>query len=397
MSGKWHGPLFLVVTFLFYLAQYMYAPFLTPYVGVLGGSLAMTGLVAGSYGALQFILRVPFGLWSDHRKQRKPFIVFGSLLAGLSALGMASAGTAEHLLVFRATSGVAAATWVAFTVFYASLYPPAETGKRIALLTCAGSSGQLAGNLIGGLLAEHGGWRAPFWGAALPGLLGAVAAVVLTETRPVPVKADDERGQQRPRLTQVATWSIIEPSLLTLLTHFIFYATILGFTPVYANKLGLSRLMLGLLGTAGGAAYVLGTLVATRMEAARLPWRGILGGSLAAMAGANWLTTSSHTFPQLAAIFAVLGLCRGTTYPVAMAAVLRSAPAGHSATGMGLFQAIYAIGMFAGPALAGLLAEHAGLGAVFPFTGALALGGALWCLLVRAPRASKLDSPCATS
>ncbi|MDI6870864.1 MAG: MFS transporter [Bacillota bacterium] len=377
MSARRVDAVFLLVTCLFFLSQYTYAPFLTPYVGVLGGSLAMTGLVAGSYGALQFLLRIPLGLWSDRLARRKPFVVAGVLLAGISALGLGLASTPCHLLFFRSLSGVAAATWVLFTVFYTSLFPSAETGKRTGLLTFAASSGQLAGNLAGGFLAERGGWTAPFFGAAMAGALTVPLVLAVPETRTGEQRKTGEAVE--PALRQCARPAILEPSLLALLTHFIFYATILGFTPVYVTSLGLSKLTLGVLSTASGLAYVLGTLLATRAEMRQLPWRFLVGASFAAMALAVWATPFSRTAGQLAAGFIALGFCRGTTYPVLMAAALRASPPAYTATAVGLFQAIYAVGMFAGPALAGVVAQRLGLPAVFVFCAVLAVAGLLWC------------------
>ena len=44
------------------------------------------------------------------------------------------------------------------------------------------------------------------------------------------------------------------------------------------------------------------------------------------------------------------------------------------ATAMGVYQAVYAIGMFLGPLVGGAVGEAAGLGAIFVSTGALQLG-----------------------
>lgn len=373
------GTILLCVTWLFFLAQYTYAPFLTPYARVLGGPLYLTGLIAGSYGALQFLFRIPLGLWSDGLARRKPFVVSGTLLAGLSALGMGFARSPCALLLFRALSGVAAAAWVLFIVLYTELFPPEEMGRRVGLLTFAASSGQLAGNLAGGFLAERGGWTAPFLAAAFPGLLGGLLALA------VPESAAPRRAESLPALRRLCRpRAVVEPSLLALLSHFVFYATLLGFTPVYVTSLGFSKLTLGLLSTAAGVAYVLGTLLATRAESRAVPWPLLVGGSFAVMAAAAWATPSSRTVWTLGAGFTLLGFCRGTTYPALMAAVRRASPSGCAATPMGFFQATYALGMFAGPAVGGVVAQRLGLQAIFPVCAALSMGGCAWCFGVSA-------------
>ncbi|MGE5508598.1 MAG: MFS transporter [Chitinophagales bacterium] len=386
MNSRLKAHLFLLVVGLFYLAQYIYAPFLTAYVRVLGGSMVMTGLVAGAYGLLQGLVRLPLGFWSDRLAWRKPFILTGTIVAGLSALGMGLATRPEHLLLFRSAAGLAAGTWVLFTVYYAGLFPPEQAGRSMGLLTFAASAGQLAGNLLGGFLAEHWGWTAPFLAGLVPGVLGFLLAAVavkdvpsLSEKRPQTLSGDKV-------LQSILRWRVIDATLLAVLTHFIFYATVLGFTPVYAKELGLSRLSLGLLGTVGGAAYVSGTLLATGGNSHPRAGRWMLTGSFAVVGLATWLTPYAKSFGGLAAIFFFVGLCRGTTYPVFLATVMREADPECEATTMGFFQAIYALGMFGGPAVAGAVAQRFGLEAVFLFCAALALAGLVRCAVTLADR-----------
>jgi len=57
---------------------------------------------------------------------------------------------------------------------------------------------------------------------------------------------------------------------------------------------------------------------------------------------------------------------------------IRTVPARDRATAMGIFQAIYAVGMFAGPATTGMLGDALGFFSVFYIAGAAtALGVAL--------------------
>ena len=59
-----------------------------------------------------------------------------------------------------------------------------------------------------------------------------------------------------------------------------------------------------------------------------------------------------------------------------MGLAIKSVPENERASAMGVFQAIYAIGMFAGPATAGAIADAIGLSGLFVFVGCLALAGA---------------------
>ena len=56
--------LFVLITVIYWFSLYVYMPILTPYVEGLGASLSMVGLVVGSYGFTQMLIRIPLGIYS---------------------------------------------------------------------------------------------------------------------------------------------------------------------------------------------------------------------------------------------------------------------------------------------------------------------------------------------
>jgi MFS family permease len=68
--------------------------------------------------------------------------------------------------------------------------------------------------------------------------------------------------------------------------------------------------------------------------------------------------------PSLALIFVAqffIGLSQGMGYPVLMGMSIRYVSGENRTTAMGLHQSVYAIGMFAGPWLSGILADAIGI------------------------------------
>ena len=53
--------LFYFVTMMYWFSMYTYVPILSPYVEHLGGSILVIGLVVGSYGFTQLLVRLPLG------------------------------------------------------------------------------------------------------------------------------------------------------------------------------------------------------------------------------------------------------------------------------------------------------------------------------------------------
>lgn len=76
--------IFLAVSFIFWFSHFIYIPILSPYIEFKGGQYAFIGLVLGSYGLMQFLFRLPMGVFSDLVKVRKPFIIFGMLVSAFS-------------------------------------------------------------------------------------------------------------------------------------------------------------------------------------------------------------------------------------------------------------------------------------------------------------------------
>lgn len=75
--------------------------------------------------------------------------------------------------------------------------------------------------------------------------------------------------------------------------------------------------------------------------------------------------------PTLTILFAapvLIGLALGIGYPVMMGMSIECVNDGERTIAMGLHQAIYAIGMFVGPAVSGIFADHIGLQPMFGVT-----------------------------
>ena len=69
------------------------------------------------------------------------------------------------------------------------------------------------------------------------------------------------------------------------------------------------------------------------------------------------------------------GFGRGLVFPLLMSFSVATMAPGAKATAMGVFQSLYAVGMFAGPVVVGVMADTAGLGAGFWLCGVAGLLG----------------------
>ena len=134
-----------------------------------------------------YMIAAPFvGPLAD-RYSRKLIIVLGAVFwSGLTLL-TAVTHTYGELLVRHTLVGVGEATFVTIApTFVADLFSEDRRGRILGVFYLAIPVGSAAGYLVGGYLAPIYGWRFPFYIAAAPGFVLALAVLFLKEP---------ERGQ----------------------------------------------------------------------------------------------------------------------------------------------------------------------------------------------------------
>lgn len=374
------------ISIFYWFAAYTYVPTLGPYAQSLGASYEMIGLIFGSYGAVQFIMRVPIGLYFDAWGRRKAFVVAGAVLGAASAFGMWAFPNTWALLFSRALSGAAAAAWVGYTVLFASYYPAGDSPKAMGYINSAAAVGQVSAMFLGGLAAQWYGLAEPFLLGAFGGLIALALALFVPE----------EASPAKPVNTAVLAEIIRDRRLLRIcglgvLFQILTFATIFGFSPLAAKALGAGGFELGLLITVA----ILPSIAAAALSGTYLIQNLGEGGTLAL--GFVFMGISSVTIPfcsTLPALFLsqmACGFGRGMIMALLMGLSIRNFPSEKRATVMGFYQASYAGGMFAGPVMTGFIASWFSLNTGFFIIGLAGLAGA--CLALRpgflAPSAAK--------
>lgn len=361
--------LLCVVIFLFWAALYVYVPVLPVYAKDAGASMFVVGLIGGIYGFSQLIARIPLGVWSDRIGQRKPFVAAGLLLGVVGGIGLVFGRDPMLILLFRGMHGLTAAAWVNMSVLFASYFPNHRATYAMSIISFINAVSMLLATYSGGLIAGNIGRAETFWVAA--GVSG-VALLCLLFTQ-------EERGIQMRGMSWSEFLSVGRvPALLgisavAVMAHFIVYAVPFTFVPIYAAKsLGATDTDLGLLTTALLAPYTVGTLL-TPVVASRLGDRLTMFLGVMTMALSILSIPLTSDFQTLAIVQGFTGFGRGLIYPVMMSTAIRAVPQHQRATAMGIFQAVYAIGMFLGPATAGMVAESFGLTNAFVFNGIVGL------------------------
>jgi MFS transporter, Spinster family, sphingosine-1-phosphate transporter len=146
-------------------------------------SNAQVGYLTSAF-LLFYMVAAPLAGPLADRYSRKRIIVLG---AGFwSGLTLLTALTRNYwqLLVRHTLVGIGEATFVIIApTFVADLFPEEERGRIFGIFYLAIPVGTAAGYLLGGKLGAEHGWRFPFYIAALPGFLLALAIWWIPEPR----------------------------------------------------------------------------------------------------------------------------------------------------------------------------------------------------------------------
>ena len=129
-----------------------------------------------------YMVAAPFTGPLADRYSRKLIIVLGAVF--WSALTLLTAVTHSYweLLVRHTLVGVGEATFVTIApTFVADLFPEEQRGRIFGIFYLAIPVGTAAGYLLGGKLGTDYGWRLPFYVAAAPGFLLALAVWFIPE------------------------------------------------------------------------------------------------------------------------------------------------------------------------------------------------------------------------
>src|SRR5271168_2024256 len=129
-----------------------------------------------------YMVAAPFvGPLAD-RYSRKLIIVLGAIFwSGLTLLTAFTHNYTE-LLIRHTLVGIGEATFVTIApTFVADLFAEKKRGRILGVFYLAIPVGSAAGYLLGGYLAPQHGWRFPFYLAAVPGFVLAIAVLFLKE------------------------------------------------------------------------------------------------------------------------------------------------------------------------------------------------------------------------
>ena len=347
----------------------MVVPILGRYADRFGASGFEVGLLFTSFSIAQFFFAPFMGRLSD-RIGRKPVIIISLLGTAVGSFVTGAAGTLWLLFLGRFLDGASGASVSVAQSAITDIAPPEQRARLLGMLGAAFGVGFVLGPAIGGL-AALGGPHVPFYVAGVFALCNAVAAFIrLPETNQNIGKVRDA--------TQVASrrrsfaWNRFTMTALLSGTAFA------GFEATF-SLFGERRFQLTE-GSAAAVFLVVGVMLVIVQGGLIGPLTKAFGSERLLTAGfatliAGFIVLSiAEVWALLFLALALLSLGQGLVTPSLTSVVADSVLPERRGEVLGVQQSAGALSRIIGPAIAGLLFDHAGV--AWPYVVAAVLTGA---------------------
>ncbi len=373
---KKHKIVFYIVTISFWASIYSHVSILSGYAERLNASLMMIGIITGSYGFMQFLLRLPLGILSDRIQKRKIFIM-GAMVTSFSAgIIMFFVPSPGGLLAGRIFAGISACAYVQITVLYSSYYEEHELSKAMGVMVSLMYMSQMLAMLLGGAVADGIGTEYTFLLTAAVALVGFVFSFFVYDK---PIEREPIEFRE---LKYVITdrW-VIAASLLAILCQGLSFSKSLSFVPLAAFRYGATGVLQSVVTISFTFFSMISAMFAGGLVSKFGEKRVLVVGFLFHGVG-SMIIVLMHSFTGLVLGQIGSGIGNGLIFSLLMGISLKTIPQQRRGSAMGLYQALYAIGMFMGPFVFGSLAGSYPLSYGFAATAVIAFLGIVLVIFI---------------
>lgn len=353
--------------------------------GVLGAGPAALGAIEGAAEAVASILKAVSGSWSDRARRRKPLVVAGYGIAGVTRPLMGFAGSWTAVLALRLADRVGKGVRTSpRDALIADVAPADRRGEAFGVQRSLDHAGAVVGPALAAALIGSVGlsMRAVFLLAAVPAAIVMVVLALAVHERP---RSELAFGGA-PRLAgwrELGTpyWTVLGAVTLFTLGNSTDAFLLLRLADTGVPVTGIALLWSLFHVVKSGATYAGGRL---SDRCGRRPMV-IAGWAVYACVYLGFALASTRS--AAIAVFLVYGLSFGFTEPVEKAWVADLAPERLRGTAFGLYHAAVGIAALPASVLFGVLWKLRGAPTAFVTGAALAGAAALWLLVTGRRRA----------
>ena len=336
----------------FWFAQYVYIPFQTPYLTSIHVSSQFIGIIVGTYGISQMLLRLPVGVLADSQNRHKQLIVIGCLSSGLASVFRTVLNNGIGFLIGNLFSGLSSAMWISFMVLYMSFYSANQQQKATSQIIFANNLGMLLGFITSTCLYDLVGMRIICVFSIISGIISAFFALHL------PKGGEMSESPKIGYLLQVCKQKqLIVFSILALVQQGVQMSTTMSFTNQIMKDLGGSTLVIGI----SSIIYMLSAVIFAKFASSDFsskigPKKWIPAIFTTTMLYCVFVPQCTQIY-QLCLLQVLPGMSTGILFSYLTSEAMKYVPLEKKSTAMGFFQAIYALGMTVFPMICGSILE----------------------------------------
>ena len=370
----------LVIIALFWFAQYIYVPNTAPYLLAQKVTADFVGIIVGVYGGVQMSLRFPMGILADWLGKHKLIIIVGCAFSGGASVVRILESTGYGFLIANIMSGVASSLWVSFMLLSTKYITPDRMQTQIGYLFAANNFGIMLAFITSAVCFEGFGMDFLCLCSALSGALAMLLAMSLKEDDPAyahlheppeskhrPLIADLVKVAKRKRIWFFAFLASIQQGVTM--------TTIMSFSNEAALRIGGSSYEMGLMTIVFILFNVISSYYSGKPPFTRISQGFLVSSALFMLAAYCFLSVMVTHIYLLIIIQVFLGWSFGFVFTIATSESIVGVEHYRRSSAIGLFQALFAIGMTTVPIIAGRIIEldDGDLKAAFFFQGWLCL------------------------
>lgn len=370
----------LVIIALFWFAQYIYVPNTAPYLLAQKVTADFVGIIVGVYGGVQMSLRFPMGILADWLGKHKLIIIVGCAFSGGASVVRILESTGNGFLIANIMSGVASSLWVSFMLLSTKYITPDRMQTQIGYLFAANNFGIMLAFITSAVCFEGFGMDFLCLCSALSGALAMLLALSLKEDDPDyahlheppeskhrPLIADLIKVAKRKRIWFFAFLASIQQGVTM--------TTIMSFSNEAALRIGGSSYEMGLMTIVFILFNVISSYYSGKPPFTRISQGFLVSSALFMLAAYCFLSVMVTHIYLLIIIQVFLGWSFGFVFTIATSEAIVGVEHYRRSSAIGLFQALFAIGMTTVPIIAGRIIEldDGDLKAAFFFQGWLCI------------------------
>jgi len=343
-----------------------------------------------SFGPVTMALASPvWGTLSD-RYGRKLIVQF-SLFGGGLALGlMAMAGNVQQLLALRIFHGLLAGTVPAFMALVSSFAPATEIAFSLGMMQMAFYTGMSVGPLIGGVIADHLGYRAALGFSALMPVRAGFLVLWTVKEHFVPGSKSEEKSGLKETFHTITHSRVLIGGLVCMMLFHFASSSIIPLLPLYVETLLEDRSLLNTSAGSVQAVKALTSAIAAAFFGRLADKRGQRRILLLVCIGAAIMFAGQAAAPSYIVLLVastVTGFFTGGLIPTANAILARMAPRHREGTLYGVSNSLNSIARAISPLVGVAIAGVWGYRGAIGVAAGIFLLNALWVVITVRPTA----------